>query len=166
MIERALPTDLEDLLVLMRRYYAEDDLPFDARTARAAMAGLLETPEYGAVWVLRDGAVTVGYLALCVGYSLELGGRDAFVDEVYVEPEYRDKGWGTRMIEAALETARASGVQAVHLTVERANRRAAQLYQRLGFEARNGTLMSLRLEPTADSVGRKPLADARGSGGG
>ncbi len=91
------------------------------------MAGLLDTPEYGAVWVLRDAGAIVGYLALCVGYSLELGGRDAFIDEVFVQPAYRGKGHGTRLIEAALETARASGVQAVHLTVERGNRKAAKL---------------------------------------
>lgn len=146
MIERALPTDLEDLLVLMRQYYAEDGLPFRRDAARDAMGGLLDTPEYGAVWVLRDGLAIVGYLALCMGYSLAFGGRDAFIDEVFVSPEYRNQGFGKQLIEAAIETARASGVQAVHLTVQRGNRRALELYEGMGFERRGGTLMSFRLE--------------------
>ena len=144
-IERALPSDLDALVALMRRYYAEDRLEFDARKARRAMAGLLETPEYGAVWVLREAEDIFGYLALCVGYSLEFGGRDAFIDEVYVAPEFRRKGWGTNMIQTALETARASGVLAVHLGVERGNRRAVLLYSGLGFELRDASMMSARL---------------------
>ena len=150
-IERALPTDLDDLIVLMRHYYAEDGLAYEPHRARAALAGLLETPEYGAVWVLRDGSAAVGYLALCVGYSLEMGGRDAFVDEVFVAPEYRGKGLGAGMVKAAIETARSSGVQALHLTVEQGNRRAAEVYKRLGFEPRTATLMSLRLPAGSES---------------
>ncbi len=145
MIERALPTDLETILPLMRQYYAEDGLRFDSDVARYALAGLLDTPEYGAVWVLRGGEAVVGYLALCTGYSLEMGGRDAFIDEVFVAREYRDKGLGQQLIQAALETARSSGVQAVHLSVELGNRQALELYERLGFRRRQGTMMSLRL---------------------
>lgn len=147
MIERALPTDLDDLVALMRQFYAEGGLPFRSETARSAMAGLLETPEYGAVWVLRDGPAAVGYLALCVGYSLEMGGRDAFIDEVFVERPYRNQNWGKQMIEAAIATARASGVQAVHLTVDHGNRAALTLYESMGFKRRGDAMLTCRLDP-------------------
>jgi ribosomal protein S18 acetylase RimI-like enzyme len=145
MIERALGADLDDLVVLMRDYYAFDGLKFDAERARTAMNGLLSGQEHGAVWVVRDGSRIVGYLALCLGYSLEFGGRDAFIDEIYVSEAFRNQGWGRKLMEAALEAAREAGVLAIHLGVERTNPNALQLYRKMGFEPRRATLMSRRL---------------------
>ena len=39
--------------------------------------------------------IAVGYLVLTLGYSLEYGGRDAFIDEVYIRSSYRGRGIGT-----------------------------------------------------------------------
>jgi ribosomal protein S18 acetylase RimI-like enzyme len=142
MIERALIGDLDELVGLMGQYYAYDGLKFDASRAREAMAGLLTGPENGAVWVLRDGGRAVGYLALCLGYSLEMGGRDAFVDEVFVSEPFRNQGWGGKMIETAIEAAREAGVVAVHLSVELTNPQAMRLYRRLGFEPRRATMLT------------------------
>jgi ribosomal protein S18 acetylase RimI-like enzyme len=149
MIQRALPTDLPDLVALMRQYYAVDGLKFAPDTARRAMAGLLETPERGAVWVLRDHTHLVGYLALCFGYSLEMGGLDAFIDELFVAEPFRNLGWGTKLVEAALEAASEAGVHAMHLGVERTNPNAMRLYRRLGFEPRRATMLTRPLQQTA-----------------
>jgi ribosomal protein S18 acetylase RimI-like enzyme len=145
MIERALVTDLDDLVALMGHFYGFAGLKFDPKTARAAMAGLLGAQEHGAVWVVRDGSRIIGYLALCLGYSLELGGRDAFLDELFVAEAFRNKGWGTKLIETALEAAEEAGVRAVHLGVERTNPNAMRLYRRLGFEPRRATLLTRTL---------------------
>ena len=145
MIERALITDLDSLVFLMGHYYAYDGLKFDVARARTAMAGLLANPEHGAVWVLRNGAHAVGYLALCLGYSLEMGGRDAFIDEVFVSEPFRNQGWGTKMIETAVEAALDAGVCAVHLGVEQSNPNAMRLYRRLGFEPRKATMLTRKL---------------------
>jgi hypothetical protein len=36
----------------------------------------------------------VGCVVLTLGYSLELLGRDAFIDEFYLREVYRGRGWG------------------------------------------------------------------------
>ncbi len=78
----------------------------------------------------------IGYLVLTIGYSLERGGRDAFIDELYVRPQWRGLGLGTLAVATAEVAARRLGVRAVHLEVDTTNERARRLYERIGFAVR------------------------------
>ena len=83
---------------------------------------------------------------LTLGYSLERGGRDAFIDELYVRREWRGHGLGSLAVAKAEAAARRLGVHAVHLEVDVTNDRARRLYRRLGFALRQRyQLMSKRL---------------------
>ncbi|MGH9336239.1 MAG: GNAT family N-acetyltransferase, partial [Vicinamibacteria bacterium] len=128
MIESALavPSDAEPLLDLMERFYADERYRFDREKARAALLPLLTDPVLGRVWVFRDGGPLVGYFVLTLGWSLEYGGRDAFVDELFVLPSHRGRGLGKRALEVMGSDE--LGVQALHLEVERENP-AAELYR-------------------------------------
>jgi RimJ/RimL family protein N-acetyltransferase len=54
---------------------------------------------------------------------------------ITLNKEYRDKGLGTRVMQAALDWARSSGVvKRVQLEVFTNNERAIHLYEKLGFE--------------------------------
>ncbi len=54
---------------------------------------------------------------------------------ITLKMEYRDKGLGTRVMQAALDWARSSGViKRVQLEVFTNNERAIHLYEKLGFE--------------------------------
>jgi ribosomal protein S18 acetylase RimI-like enzyme len=83
---------------------------------------------------------------LCFGYSLEWLGRDAFVDELYLLPEYRRRGWGRKTMEFVEEQARAAGVRTLHLEVVRQNAAAVDLYRKLGFAEHRSTLLSKWIE--------------------
>jgi ribosomal protein S18 acetylase RimI-like enzyme len=53
---------------------------------------------------------------------------------MYVAPAFRRRGWGERLVVAALEAARArDGVRLVQLTVTDGNRAAQDLYAACGF---------------------------------
>ncbi|HEY5809052.1 MAG TPA: GNAT family N-acetyltransferase [Povalibacter sp.] len=136
-IRAATPADLPALLELMRGYYRDDGLEFDARKSAATMGRLLGEPQWGQVWLAEVDGSAVGYLALCIGFSLELGGNDAFVDEVFVLPAHRGYGYGRRLLEFAAGQARESGICALHLEVDRANTSAQRLYDSLGFQRRD-----------------------------
>lgn len=134
--------DGPELLSLMRMFYGEEGYPFyEERTQRALLA-MLSNPLFGAVWVFRIEGRAVGYLVVTFGYSLEFGGRDAFIDEVFVEPASRGQGIGTRALEIAQEHCRRNGVAALHLEVEHENAKARTLYERIGFKAHSRFLMT------------------------
>jgi ribosomal protein S18 acetylase RimI-like enzyme len=136
-IRAAASADLPALLELMRGYYRDDGLEFDERRSGGAMARLIAEPQWGRVWLLQlDGAV-VGYLALCIGFSLELGGNDAFIDEVFVLPGHRGRGHGRALLEFAAQQAQLLGIRALHLEVDRSNRVAQGLYESLGYRRRD-----------------------------
>lgn len=128
---------LEELLPLMRAYAAFDGLAFDEPAARRAMSQLLADSRLGRVWfIVHEGAVC-GYVAVCFGFSLELGGRDAFVDELFIEPAYRNRGLGTLALRQVGDAVRGDGIVALHLEVRRDNVEAQRYYERLDFAKRD-----------------------------
>ena len=103
---------------------------------------LLDHPERGRVWLLIVDEKPVGYIVLTLGFSFEFFGTDAFVDELYVLPDYRRRGFGLRAVQYLEAEANKLGVNAVHLEVDEGNDSAFELYRRMGFEDHNRFLMT------------------------
>lgn len=137
--------DAESIVALMRTYYAEEGYPFTEAATRAVVAELLRDPVLGRVWVAQGAGEVAAYVVLTFGYSLEYGGRDAFVDDLYVAAAHRGRGLGTAGLAVAELACRDLGVRALHLEVERRKRRARSLYRRLGFVEHDRHLMTKRL---------------------
>lgn len=53
-LRQATPADLESLLTLVQEYYAYDQIDFEEPRQRKALAGLLENPALGQIWLLED----------------------------------------------------------------------------------------------------------------
>jgi ribosomal protein S18 acetylase RimI-like enzyme len=140
-------SDVDALLGLRRAFCRHEDLPFDESAARAALDNLLADRSLGRVWLIHLHGAAVGYVVLTFGYSLEFDGRDAFVDELYVEEAHRGRGAGGLALRLAEDSCRTLGVRALHLEVDRENDRARAVYEKAGFEDRNNYLLTKRLPP-------------------
>jgi ribosomal protein S18 acetylase RimI-like enzyme len=134
--------DADELVGLMREFYAFDHIAFDEAAARGALREILGDGRFGVVHLIRVEAETAGYLVLTFGFSLEFHGRDAFVDELYLRENFRGRGIGKACIEFAAEVCRREGIAALHLEVERANTRAQGLYRRAGFRDHDRYLLT------------------------
>jgi ribosomal protein S18 acetylase RimI-like enzyme len=139
------PADLAELLALLERFHASQGYAFDASAARHALGALLARPELGRVYRIVQGGASVGYAALTFGWSLEWGGRDAFVDEIFVEEETRGRGVGRAALRALAAEAERLGVRALHLEVESANQAAQALYRSEGFAGNERRILTRRL---------------------
>jgi ribosomal protein S18 acetylase RimI-like enzyme len=142
-IRRATSDDLESLLPLIRSFYEIDQHAFEESVVRTALSPLLVDDEFGQVWVTDDGDSLGGYVVVTWGYSLESGGRECLVDEIYVE--HRSSGIGARLLQTALDGARRAGARAVFLETESHNQRVRSFYARCGFEAEDSVWMSRSL---------------------
>jgi ribosomal protein S18 acetylase RimI-like enzyme len=138
----AVESDADALLEFMQEYYAFDGHGFDREKARRALTGLLRDSKLGLAWLILDGDAAIGYIVLCIGYSLEWLGRDAFVDEFYLREEYRGRGWGGQTMTFLEEAARAAGIRTLHLEVVQENTSALELYRKLGFAEHRSTFLS------------------------
>lgn len=58
---------------------------------------------------------------------------DFYIDTVSVNPQFSGRGFGTELLNAAIEKARQLGYSTVSLNVEENNQKARRLYERLGF---------------------------------
>jgi ribosomal protein S18 acetylase RimI-like enzyme len=145
-IREARTQDLPALLRMMRSLAAHPPaIPFDEGEVRAALETFLVHAELGQPWLLLMGNRPAGYVILTLGYSFEYRGRDAFIDELYIEPEFRRMGLGRRAMEFVEERARALNVNALHLEVDRGNDPAVELYRRAGYADHGRHLMTKRL---------------------
>ncbi len=138
--------DLTVLEGLVRAYYAEDGLTFHEQRQPDALARLVEGEALGRAWLVRQGARVVGYVVLTWSFSVESGGLDGYVDELFLAPEVRGRGLGARVLALAELEARRLGLLRLYLEVEHGNR-ALNLYRRAGFVDHHRHLMSKRLAP-------------------
>lgn len=139
---QATQADIDLLIEFMRQFYEIDLYPFDYQIARAAMEKIVSDPALGRVWVILEGEAPVGYIVLTLGYSLEYHGRDAFIDEVYIQASHRGKGIGSKSIKFIEEQSKRLGVNALHLEVERGNQAGQLLYSKSGFKSHDRHLMT------------------------
>ncbi|MBI1765703.1 MAG: GNAT family N-acetyltransferase [Acidobacteria bacterium] len=131
--KRAALADVEVLFGMMQDFYAHEGLALDETNARRALLGLLQNESYGLVLLIVVGADVAGYTVLTLGYSLEFGGMDAFVDELYLRAPHRGHGLGKEALEFLAQMCIGLGIRALHLEVERANTRAQAVYRQFGF---------------------------------
>jgi ribosomal protein S18 acetylase RimI-like enzyme len=135
--------DFPALLRMMRNLAQHPPaIPFDEGEVRGALETFVAHAELGQAWLLWWGEKPAGYVIVTLGFSFEYRGRDAFIDELYIEPEFRRKGLGRRAMEFVEEKACALGVNALHLEVDHSNDPAAELYRRGGYTDHGRCLMT------------------------
>lgn len=138
--------DIPVLLGLIQEFYQLDgSISFNAVVAHHALTQLLNDGSMGRVWLIQDQSLAIGYVILTLGFSLEYGGRDAFIDEIYIQANYQGQGIGKQTIEFLEDVCITLNVQALHLEVERENTSAQGFYRRFGFADHDRYLMTKML---------------------
>jgi GNAT superfamily N-acetyltransferase len=138
--------DLEIILPLVQAFHEFETLHITDEQRKDSLTTLLGNVEFGGVWLIYSDNQAVGYIALCTSYSIEFSGKDAFIDEFYIKPEFRGKGLGRQTLEFIKNAAKDLNIRAIHLEVARANTNAHRLYSRSNFEVREKyVLMSVKL---------------------
>jgi GNAT superfamily N-acetyltransferase len=131
-IETATVRALDDAVRLLGLQFDEHGIELIDDELPEAVRALLVDPSRGAVLLAYD-PQPVGIAVLAYTWTLERGGRAAWLDELFVVPERRDRGTGLAMLRRALAVARDAGCRAVDLEVDARHARAERLYEREGF---------------------------------
>ncbi|MBO9444821.1 GNAT family N-acetyltransferase [Ruegeria sp. R14_0] len=142
----ARPEDLDRLMGLVTAFHTETQIAQNMDQTRNALAPLLEGIPHGCVYLIGPGRAPLGYVILTFGWSVEFGGMDAFVDEIYIRPAVRGRGIATEVLLDLPKALAEAGLTALHLEVDRTNETAQKLYLRTGFKPRDRyVLMSRKL---------------------
>ena len=139
-VRRAEPGDLDIVLELVGEYCSADAHDFAESTARAGVEPLLRDDRVGTILLVTVDGTVDGYAAVTWGWSIEIGGFEVVLDEIFVRTKGR--GVGSRLIEAIEADCRKRSVRRIFLETELPNEAARRLYERHGYAADTSIWMS------------------------
>jgi ribosomal protein S18 acetylase RimI-like enzyme len=133
-VRRASIQDLDRLVPLLdayRQFYGQQP---DLIIARQFIGDRLTRNESIVLVAENDGGAAVGFVQLYPTFSSILAAPMYVLSDLFVIPEFRRRGVGTLLLQSAMETARAAGVDRLELTTAIANVSAQRLYESLGWQ--------------------------------
>lgn len=127
--------DKEIYLSMTRKFYDSDAVlsPVPTENFEKTFALLMKGSPYADAFVFEEEGSVVGYALLARTWSQEAGGEAIWIEEIYLEPAARGKGYGSAFFRF-LETKYAPHAKRFRLEVEEENEGAVALYRRMGFE--------------------------------
>lgn len=140
------PDHLDKLVALVTAFHAEAGITLSDAARRKGITPLLEGVPHGCAYLIGPPKSPIGYIVITFGWSLEFGGLDAIIDELYIRPGVRGRGIASEALVAVPRALAGGGLRAIHLKVDKNNAKAVKLYSRAGFSKREDYLfMSNRL---------------------
>jgi GNAT superfamily N-acetyltransferase len=141
----ATESDLGAVLDIYAQGNLDDGRRLSDEQARTAFARFRCYPDYRMYVALTEGRI-VGVFSLLIMDNLGHAGTPAaVVEDVGVHADYRRHGVGRRMIEFAIERARARGCYKLSLSSNYQRRDAHRFYEALGFK-RHGVTFSVDVD--------------------
>ncbi len=98
------------------------------------------------------GEEPIGHVVVTFRLSMEFGGTDAFIDDLFVRQRHRRRGAGRIALEAAFAECRRRGVLAIHVETGADNVAAKSLYRYFGFEDWQRLLLTSRLTARREAL--------------
>lgn len=127
--------DFEPVLSMMKVFYASDALlvhPDDRVLARTLRDAIADGPYVTGYGFELDGWLA-GYGMVSRSYSTETGGLCLWIEDIYIQPEFRGRGIGTAFLRFVEEQGKGTAVR-LRLEAEPENEKAISVYQNAGFE--------------------------------
>ena len=147
----AAPADRTVLGEMIRAYYVYDRHEIDGAIIESSLDGALAPNHHIRIWIIEVDGQAAGYLAVAIGFTIEAGGKDGFLDELYLREAFRGQGIGRQAVQFAIAACPSLGIRRLSLEVERHNSRAKHLYEDIGFEAHDRILMSHWIDAAEDT---------------
>ena len=121
-------------LSMARKFYDSDAVlsPVPTENFEKTFDLLLKGTPFADAFVFEENETVVGYALLARTWSQEAGGETLWIEEIYLEPDARGKGYGSAFFRF-LEEKYAPEAKRFRLEVEKENEGAVSLYQRMGF---------------------------------
>lgn len=126
--------DRETVLAMMRGFYASDAVFTNGSEDifRADVDACVSDNPFLEGWVFLDGETIVGYSMLAKSFSTEFGKPCVWIEDLYLEPAYRDQGRGSDFLHFVAE---AYPDAILRLEAEEENHHAVHVYKKAGFTA-------------------------------
>jgi len=133
-IEKATVEDITELCYLLDILFNQEiEFKADANAQQRGLRAIVTNPDVGIILVARHNDKLVGMVNILFTVSTALGGRVAILEDMVVLPSKRGSGVGSRLLNAAIATARENNCQRLTLLTDSNNEIAHGFYEKHGF---------------------------------
>jgi GNAT superfamily N-acetyltransferase len=133
-ISHATPDQFSSMATLFEAQLREHGINSSVDTLIATLHIVNNQPEYGFILTATYDGLMVGVAYASSILSLEHGGWSGWLEELYVLPEWRSNGLGTRLLDAVIAGAIERGWIALDLEVDVDHQRVVSLYASRDFQ--------------------------------
>lgn len=148
---RIEPATLEDLPLLAELladlFSHESDFRPDYDKHMRGLRLILEQPNRGRIFVLRDNLRIIGMINLLITVSTAEGGFVLVLDDLVVDARHRGQGHGSRLLRHAIGFAREKQFLRITLLTHRGDGRVVEFCRRHGFKQSEMVTMRLLVAP-------------------
>jgi len=130
--------------LLEELFSIETDFRADPDKQQRGLRLLLEQPTTRLIVAELDGNV-IGMCSVQTMISTAEGNTSGLIEDVVVRHEYRSRGIGRCLLDAAIAWAEQQGMARIQLLADQRNTPALQFYDRLGWEMTNMFCLRKRL---------------------
>ncbi|HEV8184362.1 MAG TPA: GNAT family N-acetyltransferase [Chthoniobacterales bacterium] len=133
-IEPATFEDLDELSGLLGELFSqESDFRPNKEKQLHGLRLIFEQPNRGRVFVLRQDRTIVGMINLLFTISTAEGGFVMVLEDLVVHESFQGKGYGSRLLEYAIDFAKQKNFLRITLLTDRPSLRSQSLFKRFGF---------------------------------
>ncbi len=133
-IEQATLEDLPQLTdLLFELFTQEGDFVPDRGKQMRGLRLLLEQPNRGRIFVLRQNGTILGMINLLFTISTAEGGFVIMLEDVIVHRDYRGRGFGDMLLRHAVEYAKKKDFARITLLTDRLNAEGQRFFREHGF---------------------------------
>lgn len=136
---RVEPATLEDLpqltdLVMNLFSVSAGDFVPDRALQERGLRLILEQPNRGRIFVVRNDDRIFGMVNLLFTISTARGGFVILLEDVVIHPDHRGQGYGTMLVNYVVEFARKKQFKRITLLTDRISEESQEFFKKQGFE--------------------------------
>ena len=147
---RIEPATIEDVPLLtdllLDLFANEPDLRPDRLKQMRGLQLILEQPNRGRIFVLRNNGSILGMVNLLFTISTAEGGFVILLEDLVVQNDFRRQGFGSLLLRHAIDYAREKEFLRITLLTERADTKAQDFFKKHGFFESTTVAMRLVLD--------------------
>src|SRR4029434_3895872 len=133
-IEPATEADLDELSEMLGGLFKqESDFRPDKEKQLRGLRLIFEQPSRGRVFVLRRDRSIVGMINLLFTISTAEGGFVILLEDLVIHKQYRGHGYGSMLLDYAIEFARQKNFKRITLLTDRPELRSQSFFRKHGF---------------------------------
>lgn len=134
----------KQLDALVAAYHREAAISLTDEARQNGVFPLLDGIPHGVIYLIGPARAPIGYIVISFGWSLEFGGMDGFIDEIYIRPGVRKRGIASEVLQSLPRALSGAGLKALHIEIDRTAQTGQTLYRKAGFTPRGEQMLMTR----------------------